>query len=163
MKQKLQSIFEHTYEELIDDASYLASTKMSRERNLPSPDWFNDVVWEVILTFFIGLLSGLTANRLTNNKKLKQCQHKLYKLRLLKEKLSSELEQEKARSETLNYALDILKTSKLEKETLEAVLKGVNEISEVLEQNGWPKDNATIRSNNIFKIILKRIYDYTGI
>jgi len=161
MEQVLQSIFEHAYDELIDDASFLASSKTSRERNAPSPEWFDAIVWEVIITFFLGLLSGLVANRLTNNKRLKQCQDELYKLSSVKDKLISELAQEKVRADALNHALDVIKTLKLEKETLESVLKGVNEISKVLEQNGWPKENAAIRSNNLVKNILERIRVFT--
>jgi hypothetical protein len=162
MGQVPHNIFEDAYDELIDDGSYLASSKTSRKRHLPSPDWFAVVVWEVIITFFLGLLSGLAANRLSQNKRLKQCQDELNKLRSEKNKLANELAQEKVRVETLTHALNVIKSLNLEKGTIKISLKIVNKVSKVLEKNGWPKDIADMRSDHLVKAFLEHIRDFTG-
>jgi hypothetical protein len=54
-----QEAFDRVFTVLVPDAPYLATSKQSRERNAPSPDWFELVVWNVIVAFVINLLASL--------------------------------------------------------------------------------------------------------
>jgi hypothetical protein len=56
--------FNQTFSILVEDAPFLASSKRSRERNAPSPGWFDLVVWNVVIAFLVNLLSSVAYDQL---------------------------------------------------------------------------------------------------
>lgn len=150
--------FDHAFSILTEDASYVASSKSSRERNLPSAPWFELIVWNVLVAFLVNLLSSFAFDGLQRLRRHGNPSGD--------ESKSKESDLEKRLLAAQDHPLD----SKLLAEGLQAIkilkpgddlsLKAANDIAieaaaNVLCESGWPRDLALRRAQEISAHISK--------
>jgi hypothetical protein len=155
-------LFDQTFSILVEDAPYLASSKGSRERNAPSPEWFQLVVWNVIVAFLVNVLSSVVSDQLQR-----------LRARPKPGQDDSEHRSDSDLAKRLTAALDLPLDSNLLAEALQALATfrkdrdlsdvaasdaAVQAAANVLSDSGWPREVAVRRGQEIVAQINKNAY-----
>src|SRR5882724_2284124 len=156
------NFFNQTFSILVEDAPYLASSKESRERNLPSPEWFELVVWNVIVAFVVNLLSSVAYDQLG---KLQR--------RLRPGQARGEHDSDSDHTKRLTAARDLPMDPNVLADALDALatLKkdqpsgnvakndaAAQAAASVLEESGWPRELAVRRGQEIVAQVSKNVF-----
>jgi hypothetical protein len=165
-----EEAFDRVFSVLVPDAPYLATSKHSRERNAPSPAWFELVVWNVIVAFIINLLASVAfdigqkwrdaRSRGTRGPVTARELEELIERLKTTERLDSKLLHEAIRvlelirtPESVDGSpvklADASESTLLGNRTAQPLTAAESAAADILERYGWPQELANRRAKEI--------------